>query len=234
MFKNRMVPMAAVVGLLLVPAACTKENRQASEMKPEEVTPTVSETERPGTDAPGDISPATARLRISDLKVGPQLGSDGAVVENVDEVLPGESVHASISVGEVAAGSAVKAVWIGPDDQRLGESVKDVAQGLTYLTFDAPDTTAWTPGDYKVESAMEMPNAVIAHVLTPGTLDAITSDADKAMRAQGWQRQANLVDSPMAQIQMWEKGERHATLTLANDKAQGGVQVGYQLASSKQ
>ena len=140
----------AIAGLLLIPAACTKETQQA-EMKPEETTPTVSETERPGNEAPSDITPATARLRISDLKVGPQLGADGAVAENVDELLPGDMVHASVAVGDVAAGSAVKAVWIGPDDKRLGESVKDVAQGLSFLTFDAPDTTAWMPGDYKVE-----------------------------------------------------------------------------------
>ena len=149
MLKNRIVPLAAIAALLTLPG-CARETKQA-ESKPTEMTPTVSETERQGTEAPSDITPTTARLRISDLKVGPQVGSDGAVVKNVDEVLPGEAVHASIAVGDVAAGSAVKAVWIGPDDQRLGESVKDVAQGLAFLTFDAPDTTAWAPGDYKVE-----------------------------------------------------------------------------------
>ena len=149
MFKNRIVPLAALAGLLTFPA-CSRETKTA-EVEPSKMTPTVTETERPGNEAPSDITPATARARISDLKVGPQVGADGAVVNNVDEVLPGETVHASISVGDVAAGSAVKAVWIGPDDKRLGESVKDVAQGLTFLTFDAPDTKAWVPGDYKVE-----------------------------------------------------------------------------------
>jgi hypothetical protein len=149
MLKNKIVPLAALAGLLVFPA-CSRETKQA-EVEPSKMTPTVTETERPGNEAPSDITPATARTRISELKVGPQVGADGAVVNNVDEVLPGEAVHASIAVGDVAAGSAVKAVWIGPDDKRLGESVKDVAQGLTFLVFDAPDTTAWTPGDYKVE-----------------------------------------------------------------------------------
>ena len=149
MLKYRVLSLVAVAGLLTLPG-CTKETKQA-ESEPSKMTPTVSETERPGNEAPSDITPATARLRVSDLKVGPQLGSDGAVAKNVDEVLPGEKVHASIAIGDVAAGSAVKAVWIGPDDKRLGESVKDVSQGLTFLIFDAPDTTAWVPGDYKVE-----------------------------------------------------------------------------------
>ena len=147
--------------------------------------------------------------------------------------------------GEAAADAAIVAASGGKVDVSHDGDTTTIksADGRQTMTVSTGADAAlpagfpedvFLPGDYKVESAMEMPNAVIAHVLTPGTLDAITSDADKAMRAQGWQRQANLVDSPMAQIQMWEKGERHATLTLANDKAQGGVQVGYQLASSKQ
>ena len=149
MLKNKYVSLVALAGLLTLPG-CAKETKQA-ESEPSKMTPTVTESERPGNEAPSDITPATARARVSDLKVGPQVGTDGAVVKNVDEVVPGETVHASIAVGDVAAGSAVKAVWIGPNDQRLGESVKDVAQGLTFLVFDAPDTTAWVPGDYKVE-----------------------------------------------------------------------------------
>jgi hypothetical protein len=149
MLKNRIVPLAAIAALLTFPG-CAREKKVA-ETEPSEMTPTVSETERPGNEAPSDITPATARLRVSELKVGPQLGTDGAVVDNVDEVLPGEKVHASIAVGDVAAGSAVKAVWIGPDEKRLGESVKDVSQGVKFLSFDAPDTKAWAPGDYKVE-----------------------------------------------------------------------------------
>jgi hypothetical protein len=54
------------------------------------------------------------------------------------------------------------------------------------------------------------------------------------MLAQGWKQSMTMVDSPQAHIVMWEKGERHATLTIAGDNPQGGVQVGYQLATPKQ
>jgi hypothetical protein len=152
MLKLKWIPTAvAIVGAFAF-AGCARETKhEQAKTEPAEMTPTVTETERPGTDAPSDITPMTARLRISDLKVGPQVGADGAVVKNVDEVLPGEAIHASIAVGDVSAGSQVKAVWLGPEDQRLGEDVKGVAQGLAFLTFNAPDTTAWAPGDYKVE-----------------------------------------------------------------------------------
>ena len=150
MLKLKLIPTAVALAGTLAFAGCSREVKQAK-VEPSATTPTVTETERPGNEAPSDITPMTARARVSDLKVGPQVGADGAVVKNVDEVLPGETIHASIAVGDIGAGSKVKAVWLGPDDQRLGEDVKGVAQGLTFLTFNAPDTTAWAPGDYKVE-----------------------------------------------------------------------------------
>lgn len=147
--------------------------------------------------------------------------------------------------GEAAADAAIAAASGGKVDVSHDGDATTIksADGKQTMTISAGGDAklpasfpkdVYLPSDYKVESAMEMPNAVIAHMLTPGTLDAITSDADKAMRAQGWSQQMTMVDSPMAHIVMWEKGERHATLTLANDKSQGGVQVGYQLATSKQ
>jgi hypothetical protein len=115
-----------------------------------------------------------------------------------------------------------------------GTETMTVSGGATAtLPADFPKDV-FLPADYKVESALEMPRAMIAHVLTPGTVGAIAPAADKAMLAQGWKQSMTMVDSPQAHIVMWEKGERHATLTIAGDKAQGGVQVGYQLATSKQ
>lgn len=147
---RRMIAGVAFAGVLCF-AGCAKEPKRA-EVDPEATTPTVSEQEREGTEAPSDIAPTTAKLRVSDLKVGTRFdASTGAVAENLDEVLPGEQIHASIAVGDVGAGSQVKAVWLGPDDQRIAEDTKGVPEGVSFLIFNAPDTTAWTPGDYKVE-----------------------------------------------------------------------------------
>ncbi|MFT3897411.1 MAG: hypothetical protein QM719_06915 [Thermomonas sp.] len=92
----------------------------------------------------------------------------------------------------------------------------------------------YLPGDYKVESALEMPGAIVTHVLTQGSVASVSSDADKGMQAQGWKQTMTMAQSEQTHIVMWEKGERHATLTIAGDSSQGGVQVGYQLATSKQ
>ena len=147
--------------------------------------------------------------------------------------------------GEAAADAAIAAASGGKvdvshaDDGTTTITSKDGKQTMTVSTGDgaalptAFPKDVFLPSDYKVESAMEMPGAVITHVLTNGSVASVASDADKAMQAQGWKQTMTLAQSEQAHIVMWEKGERHATLTIAGDKAQGGVQVGYQLATEK-
>jgi hypothetical protein len=138
----------AVAALLF--AGCAKEPKRA-ERDYEKTTPTVTETERPGSAAPSDITPVTAAARISDLKVGTVLDAEGKVAENKDNLKAGDGIHASIAVGDVGAGSKVKAVWLGPEGARISEEVKDVAAGVAFVAFHAPSTTGWAPGDYKIE-----------------------------------------------------------------------------------
>lgn len=130
--------------------ACAKKDDTASKA-PEATTPQVASQELPGTAAQSDIAPTTARARVEELKVGPELGADGAVKENVDDFDPGQPIYASIAVGDIGVGSAVEAVWKGPDDTRIHSEVKDVLQGATVLVFQAPNTASWKPGDYAVE-----------------------------------------------------------------------------------
>lgn len=131
-------------------AGCAKETKRA-ERNPDNTTPTVTETERPGTAAPSDITAATAAARISDLRVGTVLDADGNVKDNQDNLNAGDVLHASIAVGDVGAGSKVKAVWLGPEGLRISDEVKEVAAGVTHLAFHAPSTHGWAAGDYKVE-----------------------------------------------------------------------------------
>jgi hypothetical protein len=147
--------------------------------------------------------------------------------------------------GEAAADAAIAAASGGKVDvSHDGDTTvirsADGKQTMTVSTGDGAALPAgfpkdvYLPADYKIESAMEMPGAVITHVLARGSVASVSSDADKGMQAQGWKQTMVMAQSDEAHIVMWEKGERHATLTIAGDKAQGGVQVGYQLATSKQ
>ena len=54
-------------------------------------------------------------------------------------------------MGDVGAGSSLKAVWLAEDDRKLSESTATVEAGKAHLTFPGPDTTAWTVGEYEVE-----------------------------------------------------------------------------------
>lgn len=141
---------AGMAAAALLFAGCANEPKRA-EREPEKTTPTVTETERPGSAAPSDITPVTAAARISDLKVGTVLDAEGKVAENQDNLNAGDAVHASIAVGDVGAGSKVKAVWLGPEGVRISDETKNVVAGMAFLAFHAPSTHGWTPGDYKVE-----------------------------------------------------------------------------------
>jgi hypothetical protein len=141
---------AVAIGATVLVVGCAKKTETAS-TDPDETTPGVAATEQPGTQSPTDIAPTTAQARVEELKVGPQIGADGAVTENKDDIKAGEPLYASISVEDIGVGSSVEAVWKGPDDAQISSEIKRVAMGSTYLTFKAPDTASWKPGDYKVE-----------------------------------------------------------------------------------
>ena len=90
----------------------------------------------------------------------------------------------------------------------------------------------YLPDTYSVEASMEMPNAVLVHLLTPGEADAVATAADARMQAQGW-KSTTLMQGTQGKVVMYGKDKRHATLTIA-DSQDKGVRVGYQLATGQQ
>ncbi|MEO7794071.1 MAG: hypothetical protein ABIV06_04800 [Thermoanaerobaculia bacterium] len=143
--------LAAALSLSAFAFVGCSDEPQRAKRDMDKTTPSVTETERPGNNLPSDITPVTARLRISDLKVGTTLNAEGSVAENVNLVHPGDALHASVAVGDVGADSKVKAVWLGPDGQRISDDIKTVPAGTAFLVFHAPSTAGWAAGDYKVE-----------------------------------------------------------------------------------
>lgn len=140
----------ALVGAAIFVAGCGPRTEQ-SRYDPERTTPSTAEQELPGNESPSDVTALTARVRVSDLRVGSALDAEGAVAENVDEIARGEAVLASVAVGDVGAGSQLKAVWLAEDDTKLAEQVASVEPGKSHLVFRGPDTATWAAGDYEVE-----------------------------------------------------------------------------------
>ncbi len=141
--------LTLVVTALAV-AACDPQMNQAT-VDPDRTTPVATQQEVPGTESSSDISAMTARARVSDLRIGTEVGPDGAVSEHNDQVVAGEAIVASIAVGDVGVGSQMKAVWSTDDDRQLSEQTAVVEPGQTHIVFRAPDTIDWAVGDYELE-----------------------------------------------------------------------------------
>jgi hypothetical protein len=134
--------------------ACGRAERVASEQLGEsDVAPVASEQEKAGTGQPGDLNPIEAESFVDDVTLGSEVGADGAIVagKTGDDFTAGQTVHLAMEVGDTPAGSAVKVVWYGPGDARLGEDSQSVTAGTRYLTFSARDTASWALGDYRAE-----------------------------------------------------------------------------------
>jgi hypothetical protein len=147
--KNILLTVAAVA---LTLGGCSPRDVDRAQPNPEERTPAVTESEKPGVNAPGDLNPAEAQMRIDDVTLGHEVGSDGAIVagKTGDDFAPGETIHLSMEVGDTPAGSAIKVVWFGPGDTRMTEDTKPVAAGAKYLTFSTK-ADGWAIGDYRAE-----------------------------------------------------------------------------------
>lgn len=139
------MPLFLAIGSLTL-AACGREERS-------EAPPTAPTTEQAGTEAPSDVSPVNAQTWIDDVTIGSELGADGAMVagKTGDDFAPGQAVHIAMAVGDAPADAAVKVVWYGPNDTKVGEETKHVASGQKYLSFTASDTKSWAKGDYRAE-----------------------------------------------------------------------------------
>ena len=146
--------LLAVFLLLLLPLAiaCAPKEQAEPDDKDDTAT-TVSETEKPGVDSPGDLNPVEAQTMVDDVTIGHSMGADGTIPadQQGDDFAPGDPVFVVMEVGDTPAGSAVKVDWFGPNETRVGDETKTVNAGEKYLSFKAADTANWPKGDYRAE-----------------------------------------------------------------------------------
>ena len=128
---------------LVVAAACKKEEAAPAE---------TSTTEIAGTTNPTDVSPVTAEAWLDDFTLGHELAADGTIVtgRTGDDFAPGQAIILAMKTTDAPAGSAVKVVWVGPNEIVVSEETKPVSGGT--LNFTAPNTKSWKKGDYRVDT----------------------------------------------------------------------------------
>ena len=144
MRKLTLIFIAALLPLVLI--GCGRDETA-------EAPATTTTMEQPGTTSPSDVAPVTAQTWIDDVTIGSELGPDGnmAAGKTGDDFAPGHAIHVAMEVGDAPPGSAVKLVWYGPNETKIGEESKPVVAGQKYLNFTAPDTSSWAKGDYRAE-----------------------------------------------------------------------------------
>lgn len=142
--KMKAILTLLTIALALTLFACAPE---------EPVTDTVLTTEplATATDAatPTDLQ---AMIWIDDPTLGSQIGTDGSIPlgSTDNDFVAGDPVYLAMEVGDAPATANVRVVWYGPGDQMLHEETKPVGGQGTYMNFQAPSTTGWPVGDYRV------------------------------------------------------------------------------------
>ena len=144
MRKFTLIFIAALLPLVLI--GCGRDETA-------EAPATTTTMEQAGTTSPSDVAPITAQTWIDDVTIGSELAPDGnmAAGKTGDDFAPGQPIHVAMEVGDAPPNSAVKLVWYGPNETKIGEENKPVVAGQKYLNFSAPDTKSWAKGDYRAE-----------------------------------------------------------------------------------
>src|SRR5215218_2387728 len=151
MISKKMLTLMLLLCLPLAIACGPKETAETDD--PDDTATTVSEQEKSGVNQPGDLNPVEAQTMIDDVTIGHGVAADSSIPadQQGDDFAPGETIHVAMEVGDAPAGSAVKVVWFGPGETRVGEVTKTVNTGDHYLAFQSDDTSSWAKGDYRAE-----------------------------------------------------------------------------------
>jgi hypothetical protein len=105
---------------------------------------------------PAGMSQSQAKQAIADVTVGHQMAADGSIAadQKGNNFSAAQPVYIAFKIGKAPAGTPVTVDWYGPDGQQLASDQKTVERGNSELSFTSKDTSAWVPGDYRVDIAV--------------------------------------------------------------------------------
>lgn len=86
----------------------------------------------------------------------------------------------------------------------------------------------YLPGDYAVNSVMDLEGVSMVSLRAPGKVPGLFADARESMVAQGWKETMAMQHSVESAMLAFEKEQRAATLSFSDD-GDAGVAVGVQL-----
>ncbi|HVR44806.1 MAG TPA: hypothetical protein VMS56_15340 [Thermoanaerobaculia bacterium] len=140
--KNRtnvMLSLLAVV-LLAISAGCAQERTEVAEATEDALPPLPTTTDQ-----------LQAMIQIDDPTLGNEVSADGSIPmgSTDNDFEAGEPIFVAMEVGDAPPGTTVRVVWQDAAGKQLAEDSKNL-NGETYVNFQAPDTSTWAEGEYKV------------------------------------------------------------------------------------
>lgn len=116
----------------------------------------VVDTGLVGTPAPATVDqPAAAAtaLRVTDVTLGRAMRGDTAVVDDIDDFAPNDTIHAVVRHEGAAQNTTITARWTFQDGQVVDERTETITAagtGPEYTHFMITKGSAWPAGDYRL------------------------------------------------------------------------------------
>ena len=134
----------SAAALTLVAGACNRDSAADD----------VATRTQPGAvDQPVGGATATAGLRVTDVALGRAMRGDTAVVEEIDDFRPNDTIHAVVRHEGAAQNASVTARWTFQDGQVVDERTEQVtgtADRAAYTHFMISKPGGWPRGNYKL------------------------------------------------------------------------------------
>ena len=100
---------------------------------------------------PPATAPAAGDLRVTEVDLGRAMVGDTAVVEDIDDFAPTDTIHAVVRHEGAANGATITARWTFQDGQVVderSETVTATAGTTAYTHFMITKATPWPTGNY--------------------------------------------------------------------------------------
>jgi hypothetical protein len=138
---KRAATVASALFLTVALAACNKKDDA-----------TVTDTTSLGTTT-ATIALDTAPIRVSDIQVGKNVGSDMKVGDQTTSFGARDTMYVAVITNGAARDAKLSTKWTYNDRQVVNEDSKTIspAGGETATEFHIQKNTAWPKGKYKVE-----------------------------------------------------------------------------------
>ena len=138
---TRAASLASAVLLAVGLAACNKKNDA-----------TVTDTTSLGTTT-ATVALDTAPIRVSDIQVGKNVGSDKKVGDQTTSFGVRDTMYVAVITDGAARDAKLTTKWTFNDRQVVNESSQTIspAGGETATEFHVDKKSAWPKGKYKVE-----------------------------------------------------------------------------------